>query len=66
MPTEEEIRRRQRVRPIMNELLGAKGLVQVAEDVVYVSDIKGPLEDGWEEKVRAFAARVREAMEVTA
>ena len=66
MPTEEEICRRQRVRPIMNELLGAKGLVQVAEDVVYVSDIKGPLEDGWEEKVRDFAARVREAMEVPA
>ena len=66
MPTEEEICRWQRVRPIMNELLGAKGLVQVAEDVVYVTDLKGPLEDGWEEKVRAFAARVCEAMEVPA
>ena len=66
MPTEEEICRWQRVRPIMNELLGAKGLVQVEESVVYVTDIKGPLEDGWEEKVRAFATRVCEAMEVPA
>jgi sulfite reductase alpha subunit-like flavoprotein len=66
MPTEEDICRWQRVRPIMNQLLGAKGLVQVAENVVYVTDLKGPLEDGWEEKVRAFAARVCEAMEVPA
>jgi menaquinone-dependent protoporphyrinogen IX oxidase len=66
MPTEEEICRWQRVRPIMNELLRAKGLVPVAEDVVYVTDLKRPLEDGWEEKVRAFAMRVCEAMEVPA
>ena len=66
MPTEEEICRWQRVRPIMNELLGAKGLVQVEESVVYVTDLKGPLEDGWEEKVSTFATRVCEAIEVPA
>ena len=38
----------------------------MAEDVVYVTDLKGPLEGGWEEKVRAFAMRVCEAMEVPA
>jgi hypothetical protein len=66
MPTEEEICRWQRVRPIMHELLRAKGLVEVDQDVVFVADLKGPLEDGWEEKVRAFATRVCEAMGVPA
>lgn len=58
MPTEEEICRFQRVRPIMHELLQGKALVDVAEDKVYVTDIKGPLEEGWREKVGAFAARI--------
>ena len=58
MPTEEEIARWQRVIPIMNELLQAKGLVEVAEDKVYVTGMKGPLEEGWEKKVEAFAARI--------
>jgi len=58
LPTDEELARRQRVRPIMNEILGGKGMVSVAEDKVYVSGIKGPLEEGWQEKVAAFAARI--------
>ena len=58
MPTEEEICRFQRVRPIMHELLQDKGMVGVAEDAVYVTGVQGPLEDGWEEKVGAFAARL--------
>jgi len=58
MPTEEEICRFQKVRPIMNELLQAKDLVEVAEEKVYVEDIQGPLEDGWEQKVEAFANRI--------
>lgn len=58
MPTEEEICRFQKVRPIMNELLQGKGLIEVAEDKVYVTDIKGPLEEGWQAKVDAFAARI--------
>jgi menaquinone-dependent protoporphyrinogen IX oxidase len=60
MPTEEEICRWQRVRPIMHELLDAKGLVAVGEGVVYVTDVKGPLEDDWGEKVEAFAAGLLE------
>lgn len=60
MPTEEEICRFQRVRPIMNELLQGKGLVEVAEDKVFVTDIKGPLEGGWQEKVEAFVARIHD------
>jgi menaquinone-dependent protoporphyrinogen IX oxidase len=58
MPTEEELARYQRVRPIMNEILQGKGLVEVAEDKVLVTGIKGPLEDGWQQKVAAFAARI--------
>jgi hypothetical protein len=58
MPTEEEIARWQRVIPIMNELLEAKGLVKVAADRVLVTGIKGPLEEGWQAKVEALVARI--------
>jgi hypothetical protein len=58
IPTEEEQARWQRVRPIMNELLQAAGLVKVAEDKVHVTGLKGPLEEGWQNKVAAFAARI--------
>jgi hypothetical protein len=58
VPTDEDLARYQRVRPIMNEILQGKGLVEVAEDKVLVTRIKGPLEDGWQQKVAAFAARI--------
>ena len=58
MPTEEEIAKWQRVRPIMNELLQAKGLKKVAEGDVLVTGMKGPLEDGWQKKVETFAAQI--------
>jgi hypothetical protein len=58
IPTEEELAKWQRVRPIMNEILQAKGLVSVAEDKVYVTGLKGPLEEGWQKKVEAFATRI--------
>ena len=59
MPTEEElVQMGQRVRPVMTEILEAKGLVEVAEDKVYVTKLKGPLEDGWQKKVEDFAARL--------
>ena len=58
LPTEEESARWQRVRPIMNELLQGAGLVKVAEDKVCVTGLKGPLEEGWQNKVAAFAARI--------
>jgi hypothetical protein len=64
MPTEEEICRYQHVRQIMNETLQAKGLVEVAEEKVYVTAIKGPLEDGWREKVAAFAALIAQRWSV--
>jgi hypothetical protein len=58
IPTEAEQARWQRVRPIMNELLQAAGLVKVAEDKVLVTGLKGPLEGGWQQKVAAFAAQI--------
>lgn len=61
MPTEEEmaqLAKYQRVRPIMNEILQAKGLVSVAEDKIYVTGLKGPLEEGWHDKVSAFVGRI--------
>ena len=65
MPTEEEIGRYQHVRPIMNEVLQGKGLVEVAEEKVYVTGIKGPLEQGWREKVSAFATLVPLAVDAS-
>ena len=58
LPTEEEVARWEHVRPIMNEILQGKGLVEVTEDKVYVTGMKGPLEDGWQQKVEAFAGRI--------
>ena len=58
MPSEAELAKYQRVRAIMNELLQDKGLLKVAEETVHVTGLKGPLEDGWEKKVQAFAAEV--------
>ena len=56
--TEQVVSERQRVRPVMHELLQAAGLVGVAEGHVFVTAMKGPLEDGWQDKVEAFAARI--------
>ncbi len=58
LPTQEEQDRWERVIPIMNELLEAKGLTKVAEGTVLVTGIKGPLEEGWQNKVTAFANQV--------
>jgi hypothetical protein len=46
VPTDEEMAKWQHVRPIMNQILQRKGLAEVAEDKVQVTDIKGPLEEG--------------------
>jgi len=60
MPTEEELARWERVRPIMNELLQTKGMKKIAEGNVLVTGMKGPLEEGWQKKVETFAAKVLE------
>ena len=58
MPTEEETGKCQRVLPIMDEALKAKGLVKVAEGKIFVTGIKGPLEEGWQKEVEAFVSRI--------
>jgi hypothetical protein len=63
MPTEEEICRFEKVRPIMHELLQAKGLVPVGVEKVYVTDMKGPLEEGWQRKVGNFADMIAAALQ---
>ena len=62
MPTQEELDRWERVIPIMNELLEAKGLKKTAEGAVLVTGIKGPLEEGWQAKVAAFADQIMSAL----
>ena len=58
MPTEEEVAKWQRIRPIMNEILQGKGLKKIAEDKVYITLMKGPPEEGWQKKVEAFANQI--------
>ena len=58
VPSGEELAKWTRARPIMNEILQRKGLTEVAEGRIFVTDVKGPLEEGWRQKVEAFAARI--------
>jgi len=58
VPSEEDLAKWTRVRKIMNEMLQDKGLVEVAEDKIQVTGVKGPLEEGWQDKVKAFIARI--------
>ncbi len=58
MPTEEEMAKWQRVIPIMNEILQDMGLVKVAEGKILVTGLKGPLEEGWQKKVGAYASEI--------
>lgn len=56
--TEEELGKCQRVIPVINEMLQKKGMVEVAEGKIFVTGIKGPLEENWQKEVEAFAARI--------
>ena len=60
MPTEEEMERWRKTIPLMDEVLKGKGLVKVAEKRFFVSaeSLKGPLVQGWQEKVREFGAEI--------
>jgi len=62
IPSEEELARWQHVRPIMNEILLKKGMVKVGEGRILVTGMKGPLEEGWQNKVETFAAQVASAI----
>jgi menaquinone-dependent protoporphyrinogen IX oxidase len=56
--TEEEMGRCQRVIPVINEMLQKKGLVKVAEGKIFVTGLKGPLEEGWQKEVEAFVSQI--------
>jgi len=58
MPTEEELAKWQRIIPIMNGILQEKGLVKAAEGKILVTGLKGPLEEGWQKKVEAYASQI--------
>ena len=58
VPSDREMAKWTRVRPAMNEILQGKGLVEVAEGTVHVTEIKGPPEEGWQHKVETFAASI--------
>jgi multimeric flavodoxin WrbA len=58
LPSEEELGRCQLVIPNMNEMLQAKGLKKVADSKIYVTGIKGPLEEGWQSKVEEFVKAI--------
>jgi flavodoxin len=58
MPSEEELAKWQRVRPVMNGILQEKGLIKVAEGKILVTGLKGPLEEGWQKKVEDFASGI--------
>jgi flavodoxin len=58
LPTEEEQAKWQHIISIMNAMLQEKGLVKVAEGKILVKGLKGPLEEGWQKKVEAFASQI--------
>lgn len=66
LPSEEELGRCQRMIPVMNQILQEKGLVKVAQGKIHVTGLKGPLEEGWQEKVEAFASQIAPAPNVPA
>lgn len=65
-PTQQEVDRWERVIPIMNEELDRKGLTRIADGAVLVTGMKGPLEEGWQQKVLAFADQITSALHISA
>lgn len=60
MPTEDEIERWRKTIPIMDEVLKGKGLVKIADKKFYIvaDTLKGPLKEGWQDKVKEFAVQI--------
>ncbi|MBI0583158.1 MAG: hypothetical protein ISF22_02915 [Methanomassiliicoccus sp.] len=58
VPTEEEMERWRRTIPILCEILNGKGLVKVADKIIFVREMKGPLEEGWQGRVAELADAV--------
>ena len=58
IPTEEDEGKCQQVIPTINKILQEKKLVKVAEGKVFVTGIKGPLEEGWQKIVEEFVSQI--------
>lgn len=58
VPSDEQMAGWTRVRPMMNDILRGKGLVEVAEGRIRVTGVKGPLEEGWQHTVEALVASI--------
>jgi len=58
MPTAEEVEKYQRTIPIMDETLGSKELVKIADVKIFVVGLKGPLQEGWQEDLEAFTDQI--------
>lgn len=57
-PAGDENGKCQQVIPFINQALQKKGLVRIAEGKVFVTGLKGPLEEGWHERVAAYASQI--------
>jgi flavodoxin len=58
IPAPEELERWYTSIPILTETLNSKGMVKVADARFFVTDLKGPLEEGWQNKVEGFAKQI--------
>lgn len=58
MPTPEQIEKYSRTIPIMDEILGPKGIVKVADVKIFVIGLKGPLQEGWQKELETFTDQI--------
>lgn len=58
IPSEDKAGSCQKVLFIINQILGEKGLIKINEGKVFVTGIKGPLEEGWQKIVEEFASQI--------
>jgi multimeric flavodoxin WrbA len=58
IPTKEKTGECQRVIPLMNKILQERGLIKVTEGKIFVTGLKGPLEEGWQKIVETFISRI--------
>lgn len=65
-PGKEEIGSCQRIIPFINQILQEKGLVEVAETKIFVTGIKGPLEEDWQKAVGNFILKIPVSPDITA
>jgi flavodoxin len=62
IPSEEELEKERRTIPMIDEQLNSKGMVKVTEMKVFVQpeNLKGPLEEGWQDIVEKFVDQILE------